>query len=404
MQKLLKEELVRIKLSEKESSKLKKSTSEIVEKLKRALKNVNAQIFIGGSLAKGTIIRKEVPDVDIFIRFYYIRDISKLPNIIRKARLKAVKIHGSRDYFQIKEKNVIYEIVPVLRIAKPEDAVNVTDLSYFHVNYVIDAINKNPKLADDIILAKSFTHASECYGAESYIKGFSGYALELLVINYGGFIELVKAISKTKSKLILDPGKKYKNKIDILNNLNESKLGSPIVFIDPTFAERNALAALSDESFSKFREYCTAFLKKPSKKFFEQTKIDKKKYNLIVKAVTDRQEGDVAGSKLIKFYKFLLSNLGIYFEVKDAIFYYNEKKHAEYYFDLKAKKELIMEGPPIKMEESVKKFKEAHKKTFVKNGKICSREKININYKKFLAEFKKKYKIQMNEMGITRVS
>ena len=52
------------------------------------------------------------------------------------------------------------------------------------------------KILDEIRLAKAFCHANGCYGAESYIKGFSGYALELLVYHYGSFQKFVKAITK----------------------------------------------------------------------------------------------------------------------------------------------------------------------------------------------------------------
>src|SRR3989344_5865150 len=99
----------------------------------------------------------------------------------------AVRIHGSRDYFVVKENNNFeFEIIPTLKIKKPSEAKNIIDLSYFHVNYVRNKL-KNKKLADEIKLAKAFIHYSDCYGAESYINGFSGYAVELLVIYYGSF-------------------------------------------------------------------------------------------------------------------------------------------------------------------------------------------------------------------------
>ena len=53
-------------------------------------------------------------------------------------------------------------------------------------------------------------------------------------------------------------------------NLNESKLQSPIVFVDPTFKERNALAALSRETFEKFKKASKVFLRAPSKRYFEK--------------------------------------------------------------------------------------------------------------------------------------
>ena len=45
--------------------------------------------------------------------------------------------------------------------------------------------------------------------------------------------------------------------------MNESKRQNPIVLIDPTWKERNALAALSRETFEKFQESLRKFMRKP---------------------------------------------------------------------------------------------------------------------------------------------
>ena len=76
----------------------------------------------------------------------------------------------------------------MLNIKKGSDALNVTDFSPLHVDWV----NKNVKrLRDDIRLAKRFCKVNKLYGAESYIRGFSGYALELLISYYGGFLRFL---------------------------------------------------------------------------------------------------------------------------------------------------------------------------------------------------------------------
>lgn len=54
---------------------------------------------------------------------------------------------------------------------------------------------------DEIKIAKAFCHATGCYGAESYIKGFSGYALELLIYHYKSFQSFVKAMTKVNEKV-----------------------------------------------------------------------------------------------------------------------------------------------------------------------------------------------------------
>jgi len=252
-------------------------------------------------------------------------------------------------------------------------------------------------------LAKAFCFANGVYGAESYIKGFSGYSLELLIIYYGSFLAMIKALSKIKAKekkLIIDLEKHYKNKEEIMVELNEAKLASPIIFIDPTFKERNVLAGLSYETFYKFQDVCKKFLSKPSESFFFPRRINRKNFNLILKAKTNRQEGDIAGSKLWKFFKLLKKELERYFVVKEEKFEYDDCKRALLYFRIKKRKAITIEGPPVNNVENVVKFKKKHKNVFMKKLRVYAREE-GISVMEFLADFKKKNKKKMKDMGIT---
>ncbi len=410
---ILKEEISKIKPDKKEIGILKKKAKNFLESLKKELKKgkISASVFLGGSLAKDTIIkRQKKQDIDVFIRFdkkYKDKEISKiLERIINKLDYKNIKkIHGSRDYFQIENKNIIYEVVPICKISSPKNARNVTDLSYFHVKYVKDKISKNKQLADGIRLAKSFTYAQDCYGAESYIKGFSGYALELLVIYYGSFLNFIKDIAKTKKRqIIIDPEKHYKDKEEIMWELNESKLQSPIVFVDPTYKQRNALAALSEQTFKKFKKAAQKFLKNPSKRYFEKELPNKKDFNFVLQVSTKRQKGDIAGSKLKKFYEFLSKKLERYFKIKKREFLYKEDKNiGEFYFNLEKRDKLIIYGPPITDVHNLARFKKKHPKAKIKNKKAISIEKNNITKKKFIQEVQKKYKDIIKDMGIYKV-
>ena len=125
-------------------------------------------------------------------------------------------IHGSRDYLRIKiSPSFFIEVIPAIKIKNPKEAENITDLSYSHVNYIKRKI-KSQKILDEIKLAKVFCYANHCYGAESYINGFSGYGLELLIYYYGSFLKFIKTVSKIKEKTVLDIEKDYKNKQEIL--------------------------------------------------------------------------------------------------------------------------------------------------------------------------------------------
>ncbi len=415
---IFKEVLEKIKPSKKELDEIKNLLKNFLENLNREKEKekVNASIFIGGSFAKKTLIKKDKYDIDIFLRFnsqHKKEDISKLTYNLMKNFENLEKIHGSRDYFRIKMKNnLFFEIVPVLEIKKLEEAENITDLSYFHVNFINKKI-KNPKILDEIMITKAFCYANNCYGAESYINGFSGYSLELLIYYYGSFLKFIKNISKINSKKIIDPGKLHKTKKDILINLNSSKLKSPLILIDPTNKQRNALAALSKETFDKFQKKCNDFLINPSIISFEKSKIDfekiKKKAKkgkldfILLKDFTFKQGGNIAGSKLLKFHKYLYSEISKFFFIKNSGFFYEQRKSAKNFFIIKPKKEILFEGPFLKDKQNLKKFEKVHKKTFKKMDKIYAKEKINFNIENFIKNWKRKNKKQIKEMGIHKI-
>tara|TARA_Y100000310_G_scaffold123699_1_gene122471 strand:+ start:2451 stop:3701 length:1251 start_codon:yes stop_codon:yes gene_type:complete len=395
---------------ENEIKDLKKETDELVESIKKEIKKkkIDADVFVGGSFAKGTLASGDCYDIDIFIRFAWkYEDLSNyLEKIVSRIKgFKLSKIHGSRDYFRLsKGKKVTFEVIPVTRIRNPREARNVTDLSYFHVNYVRKRLKG--ALAGEILLAKTFCEAQGFYGAESYIQGFSGYGLECLMIYYKSFERFLKEMVKVGDRVIIDPEKKYGKKEDVLFELNESKLHSPIILVDPTWKERNALAALSKETFREFQGVARAFLKNPSEKYFEKVQINTEKLKksngefLHLKLKTNRQEGDIAGTKLKKFSRFFESQIGKYFSVLKKEFSYDDKKSAEFYLVVKPKKEIVRVGPPVKMENQVKAFKKVNKNTFVKSGVLYSRLKIGFDGKGFVENWARENKKVMKSMGI----
>ncbi|OIO61274.1 hypothetical protein AUJ83_05170, partial [Candidatus Woesearchaeota archaeon CG1_02_33_12] len=369
IQQILKEVLEKIRPPKEDMDFIKNSLEEFVKKVENRKKKfgVAVEIFIGGSYAKKTLIRKGKYDIDIFLRFdkrYTKENLSKLTEKILKGTGKIKKVHGSRDYFQIYiSPSLFFEVVPVLKVNKTKDAQNITDLSYSHVEYINKKI-KSKKLLQEIMLGKAFCYATNCYGAESYINGFSGYSLELLIYHYRSFLKFLKNISKIKDKEIIDIEKLHKKKQNVLMNLNSSKLQSPIILIDPTYKQRNALAALSQETFNDFQNECRKFLKNPSLDLFEKRKIneillkqkakEKKLEFVAINAKTDKQAGDIAGSKLFKFYRHITKEIKEYFEIKEKYFEYLGEDKGLYVFLVKSKKERIISGPFVEDKTNVK--------------------------------------------------
>src|SRR3989304_5692218 len=399
----------------------KEEISHIQEKVKEFLtvfkahlkkKKVSADVFIGGSFAKNTMIKKEHYDIDVFVRYdkkYREKDISSITKQALVGIKNVQEIHGSRNYFRVKANHsYLIEVIPVLKVSNPKEAGNITDLSYFHVKY-IDKKIKSKKLLEEIRIAKAFCYANNVYGAESYISGFSGYGLELLIYHYKSFINFIKAMAKAKDKIIIDIEKFYKNKKDILMDVNSAKLHSPIILIDPTYRQRNVLAALSEETFGRFKLACKSFINHPDEKAFEMKKLDleeaknkaKKNKNefIVLKATTEKQEGDVAGSKLVKFYRHLNDETSKSFDIKDTGFEYSGKKTALYFFAVKKKAEIIRQGPKTSDKDNVRKFKKMHTSTFNKKGRVYARDKIKFNIKDFLDKWESQNKKIIEDMS-----
>jgi len=403
---ILRKELQAIKPSSSELSNISVIIKNFLLLLKPELKN--ADVFVGGSFSKGTMIRKGSYDIDLFVRFgaAYRKNSAKLADILDVALKKAFsrlktkqiikieRLRGSRDYFSIKLAEVMpaltqvtVEIVPVLKIKNAKEALNVTDVSPLHVAYVKKKIKLKPKLADEIRLIKAFCYAQDCYGAESYIRGFSGYSLELLTCYYGSFLNLIKAACKWKPKVIIDPAKFYKGK-EVLARLNEAKLKSPIVLVDPAQADRNATAALSTECFKRFVKACSDFLAHPSEKFFKRHEVDikkllaeakKRKAKLLVLEVkSNKRKEDVAGAKLLKFFQFFLRELEKDFFVLKAEWLFKPiltQKEALFFFIISKRKKILVRGPPLRLEKYATLFRKKWPRCIVKNGILYAARK-----------------------------
>jgi tRNA nucleotidyltransferase (CCA-adding enzyme) len=282
-------------------------------------KHTSGEVFPGGSYAKGTHIGKTF-DCDIFVRFES-GDVSaqlleSLEKVSKELQTEIVTIHGSRDYYQLQFKDIAFEFVPVLKIEDPDDAENIMDVSPFHVTWVEKQL-KTKNVVSDIRIMKQFLKACYTYGAESYIGGFSGHVVDLMVLYYGSFDATIKAISKWSldEKVTIDYQNEYKGK-DVLFYLNSSKTQGPLVIVDPIMPDRNAAAAVGDGAFMKAVEAAKAFSKGPSSNFFEitalTTEIVEKRFGVPVVSVSFESsagKSDIVGAKIRKAWEYVSAQL-----------------------------------------------------------------------------------------------
>lgn len=380
-----------IKPSPEEQKRVSLVTRTFLEKLNKKLKNATA--LLGGSGAKGTWLSGN-HDLDIFVLYpkqTYASRSEELSNFMEKSLKLAFpkqelrRVHGSRDYFQMSFDGYSLEVVPILKITKPEQAVNITDISPLHTKWV----KRQPaKIKDEILLAKQFCKAHRFYGAESYIGGFSGYVLEILVSYYGSFEKLLRASQRWRKRDVIDIEKHYPKK-DACFQLNQSKIISPLIVIDPVDKNRNAAAALSEEKWDFFRKKAADYLKNPASSFFEPKKVTLDSWRKEIQELgrhgvwldLSLPEGkeDVVGVKMVKALKFISQELSPFWVLSSG-WIWDKRLSASLHVEVKSKfrpSEEIKIGPPLHLSEFVADFKKKNKNAYVENDRIKAKIKIS---------------------------
>ena len=375
------------------------SIAKVVSYLNSASENsgVSVQVVPGGSTAKGTFLKGNF-DIDIFVRFKTdeknISDILELMlgDFIEQNSLVLERVHGSRDYFNFEFEGLFFEIVPVKFIESLGDSDNVTDMSPLHVFWVKKHLT--PSLQNDIRLAKQFCKSIGVYGAESYINGLSGHVLDILIIHFGGFIPLLTAATSWTGVTVIDPEKKHEN---VFEELNQSKLVSPLIVIDPIDHQRNAAAAVSLDKYNLFIKRAKEFLEHPDEKYFIIPKFNLEKLishkqdseNLFVIKIKPQQgKKDVVITKVLKIFEFLKRHLVLYdFDVRlsdwfvgpDIEEYSPQESSSDestfcylYFFidNQELSHSIDRQGPPVDNFQAVERFKEVHDSVFEKDDHL----------------------------------
>ncbi len=379
--------------SNEERVRAEKILKDFIEKLSPRLKKFNAKLVVGGSFAKDTWLRNNF-DIDMFVKFpkgsENISDL--LEKALKEANLSYSRIHASRDYFRVKFNEYCFELVPVIDVKDISEITHVTDASPFHVDYVISKIKERPELKNEIRVAKYFFKKWGIYGAETSVGGFSGYALELLIIYYGSFERLIREASRWRPKVFIDVEGHYKSFGDAIKALGKDKTRSPIILVDPVDPNRNAASSVTIDAFSKLVLRSRELIE--NKRLLRERNLPELVTNgtaLIEFYPRIRVERDICGAikdvyivkaqKLMEFIEKKLKSKGfqiIYSEFSRENFSFRFLVYPKVLPELE-----VREGPPAWIKENVDKFlsKWNPEVTFVKNGRIFAiirREKTSI--------------------------
>jgi len=214
-------------------------------------------VEFGGSYVKGTWL-PEKADVDIFIKFKKSTADKKFVEISKKIGFDSMKKfkpyvrYSEHPYVEATIKGTKVNVVPCYDVKKGQWQ-SAADRSPFHTKFMLESLTGVMK--DDVRLLKNFLSNNKIYGSEIAKQGISGYVTEVLVLHYGSFQEVIKAVAKIKKNHVI--GKPTR------------KFDTSIIIIDPIDSNRNLGAAISNENLGKFILASRAFIKKPSISFFK---------------------------------------------------------------------------------------------------------------------------------------
>ena len=256
MKTLFDEVLERIRPDENETTKINK----IYNNLKNEITKQNLDSLIVGSIAKGTNLKGA--DIDLFIRFDEDTDLkSEGLKVAREILTDGKELYAQHPYLRGEIEGIGIDLVPCYAIKDSSKSISAVDRTPFHTKWVAENIAGKE---DEVRLAKQFLKGAGAYGANAAIGGFSGYLVEILIIRYENFENLVRKISLWKPPIIIEDVK------------NAPK--AAMMIKDPVDERRNVSAGVTLKGLGTAILAAKGFLNNPTLDFFfPKNKIRKSK-------------------------------------------------------------------------------------------------------------------------------
>ena len=274
LEKVCADVLEKVTPSRRERERILALAEKLRKKVKAAAKEarVEAEVRVEGSVAKDTWL-SEKPDIDVFMRVPTTMPREAFGTVCLEIARKAtegyrqVERFAEHPYLESIIDNVGVNIVPCYRVKRGE-WISATDRTPFHTDYVKPLLDK--QMCGEVRLLKKFMKGIDVYGAEIKVGGFSGYLCELLTLNYGSFVEVLKSVADWKERRIIDYEGYYKGREREAEKIFEE----PLVMVDPVDKGRNAAAAVRRERLDEIVVAARAFLKTPHLRFFHPQEIE----------------------------------------------------------------------------------------------------------------------------------
>jgi tRNA nucleotidyltransferase (CCA-adding enzyme) len=276
-QKILKEALLHAKPKPEEKKKLITLAKKALDVANKEAKKFKAKAILAGSLTRDTWLPSKM-EFEVFVLFPTKLPDKELEDVGLKLGKEVVsKLNGSyrieyaeHPYVRGHVQGIDIDIVPCFEVKSTKELKSAVDRTPFHVKYVEK--NLTVSKSDEVRLMKQFLTANGIYGADAKTEGFSGYVCELLIINYGKFLDALKSVISWQPGQIIDIEKYYSKKD--YHHLRKQFKEQVLILIDPTDQSRNTAAAVSAHSFFMFKKIAKEFLERPSGEMFFKRKLE----------------------------------------------------------------------------------------------------------------------------------
>jgi tRNA nucleotidyltransferase (CCA-adding enzyme) len=245
-------------------SRLARTRSSLVQAVEAAARRRSSPLVravVAGSAARGTFLTDRL-DIDLFLLFPPDLSDDRLRDeglaLGREVLQEPTTRYAEHPYLRGTFEGFTVDAVPGFAVEDPSHPRSPVDRTPFHQQYL--AGRETPRLVAEVRLAKQFLRGLGVYGSEARTEGFSGYLLELLVLEFGSFRGLLRAARSWRVPVRLVPPEREPPRLpeDVA-----------LVLPDPVDPHRNVASALSRRNLGTVIVSARAYLERPSRAWFE---------------------------------------------------------------------------------------------------------------------------------------
>ena len=269
-----------------ERAALQEAVEALIERTKSVIADLDLDATVShvGSTARGTWVSGD-RDIDVFVKFDPAMDRADLERfglqIGREVLPDGHTEYADHPYVTGEHEGFAVDLVPCYDVDSATDIQSAVDRTPFHNDYL--AARLEDSTAAGVRRFKQFLKGIGVYGSDLRTRGYSGYVVELLILEYGGFEATLRAASEWQPPVHLDPA-----------DHAATSFGDPLVVVDPTDPERNVAAVVSSRNVSRLIHYARQFLADPALEFFFPSEPEPMTAAAVRTAVRERETTPIA--------------------------------------------------------------------------------------------------------------